>query len=81
MCVDCNDPIVAWVSVDQIAPIESDLKLAKVNAFQFNRFGRNGNRLLRMVPGDFLELVVQGEHVVIDVLNRSDGSMATVVGI
>jgi hypothetical protein len=81
MRVDGNNAIVTRMSVDQITPMKPDLELAKVNAFQFNGFGRNGHRLLRMVPGDFLELVVQGEHVVIDVLNRSDGSMATVVGI
>ena len=41
MGIERNDAIVAGMAVDQIAPVESDLELAKVNAFQFDWLGRD----------------------------------------
>jgi hypothetical protein len=81
MGIERNNAIVAGMAVDQIAPVESDLELAKVNAFQFDRLGRDRQRLLGMVPRNPVEFVVQGEHVVIDVLNRGDWLAAMSEGI
>jgi hypothetical protein len=72
MGIHCNDAIVARMAVHQIAPVESDLELAQVNAFQFDWLGRDGQGLLAKIPRNPVELVVQGEHVVIDVSNCGD---------
>ena len=73
--------VVARMTVDQVAPVQPDLELAQVNAFQFNGLGLGRQCLPRMVPRDFIELIVQGQYVVIDVLNRSEWPIVGEVGV
>jgi hypothetical protein len=68
--------IVLRMAIDQVAPIEMDLKRPEMNALQFDRFGRYRDGMPAAIELNFVELTLQRDQICIEIMNGSDWSIA-----